>query len=208
MADPQINGRSTKVSSSVEGPITDARQFEVLADPTRWAIYTAVAFGSASTIRDVAERMSRRPSTLYRHFDALEQAGLLEVVGEVETERRPARIYAAPRDPRLRYMPDDETAVEMLCRIVVSAARHSGRATARSFASRNARPRGADRDTYLAQHGGWLTKAERREFNEKIDDLIEFLMSKERREGTTLQRLSMFAWPGNPGSRPEDPDSP
>ena len=150
--------------------------------------------------------MSRQPPSLYRHFDALEGAGLLEVVGEIETERRPARIYAAPRDPRLRYLPDDDAVVETLCRIVVSAARHAGRSTARSYASRKALARGSARDTYVAQHGGWLTEAERKKFNQKIDDLIDFLTSRERREGTTLQHLSMFAWPGDPHT--DDQESP
>ncbi len=184
MASQQIKTRQPQSAPS-RAEITDAATINALADPTRFAILSAIAWGGARTIRDVADRIGRRPGSLYRHFDVLESLGLISRAGTVETARRDARLYEADSDLRFVYDAKNPDVTDAINNLVASAARNAARSFARAAKS-NPVTRGPLRDTFMVTKSGWLNDDELETFNHKLDELRDFLMSRERRPGTQL----------------------
>lgn len=174
--------------------IRDPVIINALADPTRFAVFSAIAWGSARTIREVGERIGRKPGSLYRHFDVLEGLGLIKRSGTISTARRDARLYEADADSKLVYDKRDPEVVEAINNVVASAARNAARSFARS-AREGAVTRGADRDTHMVTQSGWLTEDELARFNAIVNEMREFLVSHERRPGTRLIQATLVMSP-------------
>jgi DNA-binding transcriptional ArsR family regulator len=185
--------RAGAARTEIRDPVT----INALADPTRYAILSAIAWGGARTVREVAERIGRRPGSLYRHFDVLEGLGLITRVGTIGTARRDARLYEADAGMRFVYDAADPEVVEAINNLVASAARNASRAFARSSRS-GAVTRGPRRDTHLATQSGWLTDAELATFNSMLDETHAFLLSRDRRPGTRLVESTTIVAPGAP----------
>lgn len=71
-----------------------AAQLESLSQPTRLAIAQRLEIDKRATARELARRMGRPVTALYHHLKALENIGVLHVVGERKGTRRPEAIYA------------------------------------------------------------------------------------------------------------------
>ncbi len=205
MASEQIKTQQHQPAPS-GAEITDAATINALADPTRFAILSAIAWGGARTIRDVAERIGRRPGSLYRHFDVLESLGLISRAGTVETARRDARLYEADKDLRFVYDAKNPDVTEAINNLVASAARNAARSFARAATS-NPVTRGPLRDTLMVTKSGWLTDDELATYNRKLDELRDFLMSCERRPGTRLIHTTTIVSPGASRAAPMDVQS-
>ena len=194
MASEQIKSSRADASEN-RFEIHDPATISALADPTRLAILGAVAWGGARTIREVAERIGRRPGSLYRQFDVLEGLGLLQRCGSVETSRRDARLYQAHPGTGFVYQQDKPDVVDAINSVVASAARNAARAFARST-SEGAVTRGPHRDTHMTMPSGWLDDEELAQFNHMVDALGEFLMTRERRPGARLVQTTVIVAPG------------
>ena len=184
-------------------------QLQALADPTRFAIFSAASWGRCTTVKEIAERIGRDPGALYRHFEKLVEAGLLEVAGTVPTSRRAARVYRAPREPRFIYRADEPEMIEALNAMVRSAARHASRGVESSTTSGKAVTRGAHRDTLMSVQSGWLDDDDLEELNRMTDELRRFLLSREKREGSRHIEVSVFMSPCGETDRrePENGDT-
>lgn len=200
----------SQIKSRVDPPaatgtdVTDAATINALADPTRFAILSAIAWGGARTVREVADRIGRRPGSLYRHFDVLEGLGLIARAGTVETARRDARLYEADSDIRFVYDADDPDVIDAINNLVASAARNAARSFARA-ARAGPVTRGPLRNTLMVTKSGWLNDEELESYNRKLDDLRDFLMSCERRPGTRLIHTTMIVSPGSSRAVDRDP---
>ncbi len=183
----------TDISHSSQADVSSSDQLEVLAEPTRYAIYSAVAWGGAQTIREISQRLAMKPASLYRHIEQLCDAELLIAAGEIETSRRPAKVYRARR--ALRYVPENPEAVSALCKVVDRAAGHAAAGFRRSAENGQAVTTGRNRDTHMGVQSGWLSKQERQRANQLIDELRELLMQGERRAGAQLVQTAVFMWP-------------
>jgi DNA-binding MarR family transcriptional regulator len=189
------NSRAAESSPHHESAdISDPVIINALADPTRFAVFSAIAWGSARTIREVGERIGRKPGSLYRHFDVLEGLGLIRRSGTIGTARRDARLYEADAGSKLVYDNRDPEVVEAINNVVASATRNAARSFARS-ARKGAVTRGADRDTHMATQSGWLNKEELAQFNAMVNEMREFLVSHERRPGTRLIQATLVMSP-------------
>ncbi len=186
-----------------ESQITDVEAFRILSDPTRFAIYSALAWGGGEmTIREVAGRIGRRAGSLYRHFEALVDAGLLRVVGEIPTARRPAKVFRAAANPRFVYQRDRPEAIEALNRMVQSAARHAADGFARSTRCGKATTRGPARDTHAGVQNGWLNPLELQKLNELLTQARDLLIGGEPGPGKQLIELTfLMSPPGVPDTR-------
>lgn len=209
MAMEQTNTAPDSLPERVGGDwreIRDAATINALADPTRLAILSAIAWGGARTVREVADRIGRRAGSLYRHFDVLEGLGLIARAGTVETARRDARLYEA--DPRTGFVYEagDAEVTEAINNLVASAARNAARSFARATRA-GAVTRGAQRDTHMATPSGWLSDADLAEYNRMLDGLREFVMSRERRPGTRLIQTTIIVSPAAGGSGSEEQGS-
>jgi len=65
--------------------------FAALADPTRRAILSRLAFGDAS-VNEIAAPFEISQPAVSRHLKVLERAGLIE--RDIDEQRRPARLKA------------------------------------------------------------------------------------------------------------------
>ncbi|WMJ69227.1 helix-turn-helix domain-containing protein [Stenotrophomonas sp. 24(2023)] len=69
-------------------------QLGVLASSTRLAIIQRLDVDGQASARELAERLGRPVTALYHHMVQLENAGLIAVVGQRATGRRPEAVYA------------------------------------------------------------------------------------------------------------------
>jgi len=74
------------------------RQLESLTSPVRLAIVQRLEIDRKATARELARRIGRSVTSLYHHLNALEDVGVLRIVGEREGTRRPEAIYALVAD--------------------------------------------------------------------------------------------------------------
>lgn len=74
--------------------VTDLEQVRLLADPLKLRIIQAFAEGPKTT-RDVADQLGENLTRLYRHVDALLDAGLIEITAEQQKRGTVERTFRA-----------------------------------------------------------------------------------------------------------------
>lgn len=79
--------------------------FSALADPTRRAILTRLAKGEAS-VNEIAAPFEMSQPAVSKHLRVLERAGL--VARNVDKQRRPARLKAAPMAAAVAWLEEFE----------------------------------------------------------------------------------------------------
>lgn len=87
------------------GTAATAEQRDALASPLRLEVYGHFSPSDPLSVRELARRMGRSPSSLYYHVHALLEAGLLEEAGERTRGSRTETLYAAA-GPAVRLAPD------------------------------------------------------------------------------------------------------
>ena len=75
--------------------------FSALADPTRRAILTRLANGTA-TVNELAEPFAMSQPAVSKHLKVLEQAGL--VARAIDKQRRPAKLCAQPMESAVKWL--------------------------------------------------------------------------------------------------------
>ncbi len=81
-----------QIGYETHAPALDAI-FHALADPTRRAILSRLAQGTAS-VNDLAEPFAISQPAVSKHLKVLEGAGL--ILRDIDKQRRPARLNAQP----------------------------------------------------------------------------------------------------------------
>ena len=71
--------------------VREPAQMEALTSPARIEIVVSLESSGPATVRDLAKRLGRKPSSLYYHVELLERVGLLT---SVETRRPDGRAEA------------------------------------------------------------------------------------------------------------------
>lgn len=90
---------------STLGTVATPEQREVLASPLRLEIFGHFPEGEPLSVRELALRMGRAPSSLYYHVDRLVDVGLLREAGEQPRGTRTEALYETVRSA-LRLEPD------------------------------------------------------------------------------------------------------
>ena len=89
-----------QISATQPPPNLDAL-FAALADPTRRAILSRLAGGQAS-VADLCVPFEMSQPAVSKHLKVLERAGL--VTRDVDAQRRPARLNAAPMQDAVAWL--------------------------------------------------------------------------------------------------------
>lgn len=92
------------ISNTGANPNLDAI-FSALADPTRREILSRLAAGQAS-VNEIAAPFEISQPAVSRHLRVLERAGLVE--RDVDEQRRPARLKAAPMAAAVAWLSEFE----------------------------------------------------------------------------------------------------
>lgn len=114
------------------------RQLEAIASPQRMEILEWMQSGRPCSIRELAARMGRNPSSLHYHVNRLREAGLLLVSG---TRRSGARVEAILKPAAQEFAMDEAGVSGSTIQTVVQAAKAVLRRAGREFARAQTRNR-------------------------------------------------------------------
>lgn len=153
------------------------RVLEALASPIRQDLVVILENSPPLAVAELARRMGKRPDTLYHHLRALQRAGLVAPESAEATGGRPGSTWRL-RVPNVR-MPAagfDRRQVRSAERIVGTLAR----ASVRDF-SQAIRQASAGSGPHPRAHRSilWLTGAERRALEVKLQQLVAGLRGRE-----------------------------
>ncbi len=186
--------------------IETAEQFEAMASPVRDQIMNVVANlttwhkdGTAEgvSIRQIGEQLGRKPASLYRHIEALVEAGLIDETGSQASGGRDATTYAAPGAHMILIAPSEEGPVlDAMCEYIRSVASNAGRETAAAAIDRvTLASEIGPHDTGGAVIRGWLDEEQRAHLRWLQKEINAVFSDSKRRPGTRLMAATFLFRP-------------
>lgn len=171
-------------------------QLASLASPLRLEIVDVISAAGPSAIADVAALLGRPADRLYFHFKDLCACGLLREVDSRKNGRHVAAVFdLAHRPMRLRYRPRDPANVEGVRGVFDGVLRLARRDFRRALESGEAVVDGATRDTWGGRVKGWLTDAQIKQVNQKVEELWQLVGSARPRPGARPIALTFVLVP-------------
>jgi DNA-binding transcriptional ArsR family regulator len=186
--------------------IETAEQFKALASPVRDQIINVVANlttwnqdGTAVgiSIRQIGDELGRKPASLYRHIEALVDAGLIDETGSQVSGGRDATTYAAPGAHMVLIAPTEEGPVlDAMCEYIMSAAVNAGREAAAAATDRVTKLNEiGPHDTGGAVIRGWLDEEQRARIRQLQKEMNAVFAECKRRPGTRLMAATLLFRP-------------
>lgn len=177
------------------------QQIRAISSPVRQELLTALGSRDALSVRELAERLGRAPSSLYYHVRELLKAGILVEAGERPSGKRIETIYAMTTDRILLDAGSRSSAqAEAATKAVQSILRLTGREVAAAIELDDVRRDGTDREIYGVRGKARLKRSELREVNRCITRIEEILrdssISKSgKRRGTRMYAVTAILTP-------------
>jgi DNA-binding MarR family transcriptional regulator len=186
--------------------IETADQFAAMASPVRDQIMNVVANlttwnkdGTAEgvSIRQIGEQLGRKPASLYRHIEALVDAGLINETGSQASGGRDATTYAAPGAHIVLIAPTEEgPTMDAMCEYILSVASNAGRESAAAALDRATRANEiGPHDTGGVAIRGWLDEDQRAHLRRLQKEINKVFAESKRRPGTRLMAATMMFRP-------------
>lgn len=176
--------QQSNLSSQRVFEIREDRQFRALRSPVRQEVVDVMESMGPCTIASVAERLGRRPDTLYFHFRTLEASGLVRRVGEEGSGREKAAVYDLPgRAMRLSYVGSAAQRSKRVGPVADSVLRLARRDVKRALGREGVEVGGPAREVWVARTRGWLTKAELARVNVLLGRAAEMVRKGRERKG-------------------------
>lgn len=154
-----------------------ARVLEALASPVRQDLVVILENSPPLAVAEIARRLGKRPDTLYHHLRELQRAGLVAPESVETTGGRPGSTWRL-KVPHVQ-MPasrlergQTRTAERIVGTLARASARDFGHAIRNAFEGSGPHPR-AHRSIV------WLSNAERRALESKLQQLIDGLRGRE-----------------------------
>ena len=163
--------------------IEGGAQHRAFSSPLRQEILSYFTAGRALSVREVADRMGRPPSSIHYHVRLLAQSGLLEKSGERREGRRRETEYSMVADaiavPAPSASSDGEStlAVDTMARAFRMAERDIEAALSEDAARRE----GEDRNFYAIRTHLRLSRQELAELNRRLDALLAVVLESIQR---------------------------
>ena len=150
-------------------------QLRALASPLRQEIVDALqASPQGSTIAALAQRLNRRPDSLYFHLRALQRVALVRRIGHTGVGRDRAALYALPDRPaRIAYPPAKRSG--HLAPVLDAILRLARRDVRRALALPAVRAEGDSRQLWVARARGWLRPDQLARANALLNELFDLL---------------------------------
>ena len=166
--------------------VDDLRVLEEINNPTRLRILYQLV--EPATVREVADRLGVPVTRLYYHFNALERAGMIEVVETRKSGARLQRVYRAlathikPGPSVLENADDPARVAEAVAGAVLDGARVDAVAGVTEYVQ----AKGRGEETPPGTLGRTIVRLSRESaarFAERIDELIDEIAEAEDRDG-------------------------
>ncbi|MBK7405929.1 MAG: helix-turn-helix domain-containing protein [Phycisphaerales bacterium] len=196
--------------------VRTAAQFDAIASPVRDQILQVVVNQApwspeqpdrpGVSIREIGSQLGRKPGSLYRHIEALVEAGLIRETGAQPSGGRDAMTYTATGEVVHLVTPErNGAAMEALCRYIERTAAQAGKEAAaatrdRVLAVASSTPPGARGEPPRYENAmlsmfGWLDDEQRQQLRECMWQIAEIFGHAQRRPGTKLIASSLFIRP-------------
>lgn len=151
-------------------------QVTALASPVRCQIVDCLTVHGPSSVREVAQRMGRKPESLYYHVKALVAVGLVLLQSTRTVNRRREAVYkvVAPRlvaDRKLR----SRAYKKALARTGEAVLRLAAREHRAAVEHGNTPVEGPRRVLSLRRHSARLTPASLEKLNRRLDHIFDLL---------------------------------
>jgi len=180
--------------------IREDRQYRVLNSPVRQEVVDVMESMGPCTIASVAERLGRRPDTLYFHFRALEASGLVRRIGEEGSGREKAVVYDLPgRALRLSYAGSTVQRSKRVGPVADSVLRLARRDVKRALGRGDVVVEGPAREVWVARSRGWLTRAEVARVNGLLGRATEMVRRGRERKGAHAMSVVFALTPAGNG---------
>jgi DNA-binding transcriptional ArsR family regulator len=129
----------TQVSKRLNFLSLTPAQLKVMASSVRLAILQHLETEGEVTVKELAAQLARPATALYHHLEQLLDAGLIKIVGQRETERRPEALYALvsrrlSSSKAVRTPSGKKALVEVASRVLASSLRAFSAAVAQAAA--------------------------------------------------------------------------
>lgn len=179
--------------------IRDPEQLGAVVSPVRHQVLRTMSAIGPASVRELADRLGRRPESLYYHIGALIDADLLVQVDERRTGRRPeavydvvaARVRTDPTQSSPEYIAAMRSSVAALLRL---ADRQMQAALARQQESGTRRPA----SLRVAQLNARLSPAAVAELNRRLDEVLDFVHEHDDPNSGQLVSLTLAMSPVAP----------
>jgi len=187
------NSSRNSVSTKPEhARIEQADQIEALASSVRFAIVQVVINTGGASIREIAEQLGRKPSSLYRHVEQLVSAGLLHQAGTQATSRREAVVYEFPaRGLRIVLNHDDPAVTESVKKHLSAELRAAERELHKTVDEGTASNTPERWNFGFRTQLGWLNPAQCARVRELFEELDSLFKSSNRKEGSDLMAMTI-----------------
>jgi hypothetical protein len=186
--------------------ICTADQFKAMSSPVRDQIMNVVANmttfdddGRALgvSVREIGEQLCRKPASLYRHIDALAEAGLIVKAEPADAGGRDAVTYVSP-GKYIVLVPPREVGPELdaMGEYIMSVAANAGRETTMAARDRVTLDHAiGPNDTGGAVIRGWLDEDQRAELRRLQHEINVVFSESRRRPGTRLMAATFLFRP-------------
>lgn len=182
------------------------QELSALGSAVRLDLIEQLKLAPGSSVRELATRLDRKPSSLYHHLAILEAAGLIRRAGERRIGKRDEVLYElAAERLRVARSAHRSGSRQTLASIGPALLRHAARAYVRAVEDGNTPLDGPLRGALLRLLSLRLDRAELRRLNRDLDQLVARWSQqpdqKAAREGAPAYRLVMVLAPVAPPFR-------
>lgn len=153
-------------------------QFDCLKSARRMDIIDLLANVGEKSVREIAELLAAKPSSLYHHIDLLLGAELIETAGTRAVNRRQEKLYKAP-GTTLRYgiAFNDPKALQIYGKIAEAQARQSARDFKRGLETGAVVAEGPTKNAWIFRLVGAPDAATMEKINYHIEELAKLFLA-------------------------------
>ena len=156
--------------------IRRAEQLRALGTPMRLRVLRTLEAIGPATVAEIAERIDRKPVSLYYHVHALVEAGLVREAGTRPGPRRDEVLYdTVARSIRVDPGRGSPAMLEAFADLGTAALRRADRTHRRALMDPEVRKAGPRRERVLLDMRVQLDGDDLEALNRRLDELVEFL---------------------------------
>lgn len=171
--------------------IVELRQVTALASAVRQDMVDRLARNGPTSIRELADELGLKPSSLYRHIDTLIDVGLVVEAGQRLVNRRVEKLYdCVARRVLLDKIYQDDSAKDSLHSVLAALNRQMERDAGLAIENGQGESGGAHRNLGFGRIIGTPSKKDLARINSLLEEISMILRSSSKRNA----KMVAFGW--------------